>query len=80
LAEYQWLLKSKPDLAIAYYFIATSHDYLGEYKQALEAYETFVSRADPKTNQLEIEKVNLRLPMLRRQIKLGEGTKRNRKG
>jgi tetratricopeptide (TPR) repeat protein len=80
LAEYRWLLKSKPDLAVAYYFIATSHDYLGEYEQALEAYETFVSRADPKTNQLEIEKVNLRLPGLRRQIKLGEGVKRNRKG
>jgi len=79
LSEYQWLVKSRPDLAIAYYFIATSHDYLGEYEQALEAYETFVSRADPKTNQLEIEKVNLRLPMLRRQIKLGEGVKRNRK-
>ncbi len=80
LSEYQWLVKSKPDLAIAYYFIATSHDYLGEYEQALEAYETFVSRADPKTNQLEIEKVNLRLPLLRRQIKMGEGVKRNRKG
>jgi tetratricopeptide (TPR) repeat protein len=80
LAEYQWLLKSKPDLTIAYYFIATSHDYLGEYEQALEAYEAFVSRADPKTNQLEIEKVNLRLPILRRQIKLGEGIKSNRKG
>jgi tetratricopeptide (TPR) repeat protein len=80
LSEYRWLLKTKPDLAVAYYFIATSHDYLGEYEQALEAYETFVSRADPKTNQLEIEKVKLRLPMLRRQIKLGEGVKPNRKG
>jgi tetratricopeptide (TPR) repeat protein len=80
LSEYQWLLKAKPDLAVAYYFIATSHDYLGEYQQALEAYETFVSRADPKTNQLEIEKVKLRLPTLRRQIKLGEGVKPNRKG
>jgi tetratricopeptide (TPR) repeat protein len=80
LSEYQWLLKTKPDLAVAYYFIATSHDFLGEYEQALEAYETFVSRADPKTNQLEIEKVKLRLPTLRRQIKLGEGVKPNRKG
>ena len=80
LAEYQWLVKAKPDLAVAYYFIATSHDYLGEYEQALAAYETFVARADPKSNQLEIEKVKLRLPTLRRQIKLGQGVKQNRKG
>jgi tetratricopeptide (TPR) repeat protein len=80
LSEYQWLVKAKPDLAVAYYFIATSHDYLGEYEQALAAYETFVARADPKANQLEIEKVKLRLPTLRRQIKLGEGVKQNRKG
>jgi tetratricopeptide (TPR) repeat protein len=80
LSEYQWLLKAKPDLTVAYYFIATSHDYLGEYEQALAAYEAFVARADPKANQLEIEKVKLRLPTLRRQIKLGEGVKQNRKG
>lgn len=76
LAEYEWLLKTKPDLAVAHYFIATAHDYLGEYEQALPAYELFLARADPKTNQLEIEKVNLRLPSLRRQIKLGQGVKR----
>ena len=80
LSEYQWLLKAKPDLTVAYYFIATSHDYLGQYEQALAAYEAFVARADPKANQLEIEKVKLRLPTLRRQIKLGEGVKQNRKG
>ena len=80
LAEYEWLVKAKPDLIVAYYFIATAHDYLGEYEQALAAYETFVARADPKANQLEIEKVKLRLPTLRRQIKLGEGVKQNRKG
>jgi tetratricopeptide (TPR) repeat protein len=75
LVEYEWLLKAKPDLAVAHYFIATSHDYLGEYKQALAAYENFLERADQNTNQLEIEKVRLRLPTLRRQIKLGEGVK-----
>jgi tetratricopeptide (TPR) repeat protein len=76
LDEYEWLVKAKPDLTIGHYFIATTHDYLGEYEQALPAYELFLSRADPKTNQLEIEKVNLRLPILRRQIKLGQGVKR----
>jgi len=75
LDEYEWLLKAKPDLTVAHYFIATAHDYLGEYEQALSAYENFLARADAKTNQLEIEKVNLRLPSLRRQIKLGQGVK-----
>jgi len=75
LDEYEWLLKAKPDLTVAHYFIATAHDYLGEYEQALSAYEDFLARADAKTNQLEIEKVNLRLPSLRRQIKLGQGVK-----
>jgi cytochrome c-type biogenesis protein CcmH/NrfG len=76
LDEYQWLLKAKPDLTIAHYFIATAHDNLGQYVQALTAYETFLKTADAKTNQLEIEKVNLRLPSLRRQIQLGQGAKR----
>ncbi|MDQ2921534.1 MAG: tetratricopeptide repeat protein [Acidobacteriota bacterium] len=74
--EYEWLLKAKPDLTVAHYFIATTHDYLGEYEQALAAYELFLAHADPKTNQLEIEKIKLRLPSLRRQIQLGQGVKR----
>lgn len=76
LLEYEWLLQAKPDLTIAHYFIATAHDNLGEYEQALAAYEAFLARADQKTNQLEIEKVKLRLPSLQRQIKLGEGAKK----
>jgi tetratricopeptide (TPR) repeat protein len=76
LEQYEWLLKTKPDLTVAYYFIATAHDYLGEYDQALAAYEGFLARADAKTNQLEMEKVKLRLPSLRRQIQLGQGAKR----
>ncbi len=76
LEEYEWLLQAKPDLTVTHYFIATTHDYLGEYEQALAAYELFMARADPATNQLEIEKVKLRLPSLRRQIQLGQGIKR----
>lgn len=76
LIEYEWLLQSKPDLTVAYYFIATAHDNLGEYEQALAAYETFLAHADQKTNQLEMEKVKLRLPSLQRQIKLGQGAKK----
>jgi len=75
LSEYEWLLKTKPDLTVAYYFIATAHDYLGEYDLALAAYQSFLARADASKNQLEIEKVKLRLPSLQRQIKLGQGVK-----
>jgi len=76
IPEYEWILTSKPDAAVAHYFIATSHDYLGEYPEALASYEKFLSVADPKTNQLEIDKVKLRLPTIRRQIELKEGVKK----
>ena len=76
IPEYEWLLRAKPNLYVAYYFIAIAHDYLGEYNQALAAYESFLARADPGANQLEIEKVKLRLPSLQRQLKLGQGVKR----
>jgi tetratricopeptide (TPR) repeat protein len=79
LVEYNWLLASKPDLTVAYFFIGTVHDYLGQYPEALAAYETFLARANPKDNQLEIDKINLRLPSLRRQIARGEGAKRKKK-
>jgi tetratricopeptide (TPR) repeat protein len=76
IPEYEWILTAKPEISVAHYFIATSHDYLGEYPEALASYEKFLAVADPKTNQLEIDKVKLRLPSLRRQIQLGEGAKK----
>lgn len=76
IPEYQWILAAKPEIVVAHYFIATSHDYLGEYPEALASYEKFLATADAKTNQLEIDKVKLRLPSLRRQIQLGEGAKK----
>jgi len=76
IPEYEWIVGAKPEIAVAHYFIATSHDYLGEYPEALASYEKFLSVADAKTNQLEIDKVKLRLPTLRRQIQLGEGAKK----
>lgn len=78
IPEYQWILDAKPEIAVAHYFIATSHDYLGEYPEALASYEKFLAAADAKTNQLEIDKVKLRLPSLRRQIQLGEGAKKKK--
>jgi tetratricopeptide (TPR) repeat protein len=78
LAEFNWLIEKKPDLVVAYFFIATAHDFLGEYTDALAAYETFLQRADAQKNQLEIDKVNLRLPTLRNQVKRGEGAKKKK--
>jgi tetratricopeptide (TPR) repeat protein len=78
LPEYQWLLRAKPENAVTHYFIATCHDHLGEYQEALNAYELFLTGADSRINQLEIDKVKLRLPSLRRQIKLGEGVKKKK--
>ena len=75
LPEYQWLLQAKPELAITHFFIATAHDKLGEYEDALSAYEAFLAKADAKTNQLEIEKVQLRLPPLKKQIQLKQGVR-----
>jgi len=74
--EYEWILAAKPEATVAHYFIATAHDYLGEYPEALASYEKFLAVADARTNQLEIDKVKLRLPSLRRQIQLGEGAKK----
>lgn len=76
LVEFNWLAAAKPDLATVYFFIATAHDYLAEYPAALTAYEAFLARADAQANKLEIEKVNLRLPSLRNQIKRGEGARK----
>ncbi|HKS08573.1 MAG TPA: tetratricopeptide repeat protein [Pyrinomonadaceae bacterium] len=76
LPEYEWIVAAKPEIVVAHYFIATAHDYLGEYPQALASYEKFLAEANATTNQLEIDKVKLRLPSLRRQIQLGEGVKK----
>lgn len=75
LREYEWLARAKPEIAATHFFIATAHDNLGQYMAALAAYEKFLKFANAQKNKLEIEKVNLRLPSLRNQIKRGEGVK-----
>ena len=76
LPEYEWLAKAKPEIPATYFFIATAHDNLAQYPEALDAYQKFLAHADPATNKLEIDKVNLRLPALRAQIQRGQGVKR----
>jgi tetratricopeptide (TPR) repeat protein len=60
--------------AITLYFLGICFDKLGDYEQALKAYEQFMALASAD-NKLEIDKVNLRLPSLRKQIKDGKGKK-----
>ncbi|HEX8472867.1 MAG TPA: tetratricopeptide repeat protein [Pyrinomonadaceae bacterium] len=76
LDEYKWLNRARPELALVLYLIARAHDKLGEYNEALVFYETFLTKADAQANRMEVERVNLRLPSLRNQIKLGEGKKK----
>ncbi len=79
VSEYKWIERAKPELAVVHFFIAIAHDRMGEFEEALAEYETFLARADSGVNQLEIEKVNLRLPSLRNQIKRGEGVKKDKR-
>lgn len=74
-AEYKWIIKKQPDLAIAYYLLAISHDKLEEYVDAAANYQHFLRVADQAKNQLEMDKVNLRLPGLQKMIKQGKGKK-----
>lgn len=76
IAEYKWMSKARPDLAVIHFLIGSAHDHLGEYEDALRSYEMFLARADAAANQLEIDKVNLRLPTLRNQIKRGESVRK----
>jgi tetratricopeptide (TPR) repeat protein len=68
-AEYRWLIEKQPSNAVAYYFLAIIHDQLKEYLDAMANYQQFLRLAEPERNRLEIEKVNLRLPSLRKQLK-----------
>lgn len=69
VSEYQWLAEKKPDLPAAHFFLAISYDQMGQYTEARTNYQRFLQLADAKQNQLEIDKVNLRLPALEKLIK-----------
>lgn len=75
-AEYRWITEKMPSSPAAYYFLAIVHDQLTEYEDAMANYQLFLRHADAEKNKLEIEKVNLRMPVLQKQIKEKKG-KRN---
>jgi tetratricopeptide (TPR) repeat protein len=74
--EFRWLTEHQPDQAIAFYFLAIIHDQLLEFADAAANYQQFLRIADPESSKLEIEKVNLRLPVLQKLVKEGKGKKR----
>ncbi len=74
-SEYIWITKKQPDLAITYYLLGITHDNLEEYLDSIANYQQFLRIADETQNKLEIEKVNLRLPVLQKLIKEGKGKK-----
>jgi len=73
--EFLWLTSAQPRSAAAYYFLAISHDQLGEYIDAMANYQQYLRLADATANALEIDKVNLRLPALERLMKDRKGKK-----
>ena len=74
--EFRWLTDHQPEQSIAYYFLAIIHDQLAEFPDAAANYQLFLKLADPESSKLEIEKVNLRLPLVQKFIKEGKGKKR----
>jgi tetratricopeptide (TPR) repeat protein len=78
--EYQWLTSHEPVPPIAYYFLAICHDQLEEFMDAGANYNLFLKYADVSRNQLEIDKVKLRLPILDRQIKQQGGKSKTKSG
>jgi hypothetical protein len=74
--EFRWLTDRQPDQAVAYYFLGIVHDQLMEFADAAANYQQFLRLADPESSKLEIEKVNLRLPIINTLLKEGKGKKR----
>ncbi len=71
--EFHWLTEKQPEAAAAYYFLGIIHDHLAEYPDAMVNYQLFLRKADAEGFKDEIDRVNLRLPVLHRQIKSGKG-------
>jgi len=78
IPEFNWILEHQTDekrIPITLYFLGICYDRIGEYEEALKIYEQFMLKAT-SANQLEREKVNLRLPVIRKQIKDGKGKRK----
>ena len=81
--EFLWILDHQSKrgdqkrTAITLFFVGVCLDKLRDFEQALKAYNQFLELASPD-NQLEIDKVKLRLPSLKHQIEIGQGAKKKK--
>lgn len=74
-AEFLWLAHEQPRSAGAFYFLAIVHDQMSEYMDAAANYQRYLELANPSDNKTDIEKVELRLPQIRKLIREGKGKK-----
>ncbi len=74
--EFRWLTDNQPDQPVAFYFLGIVHDRLMEFADAAANYQQFLRLANAESSKLEIEKVNLRLPVIYNLLKEGKGKKR----
>jgi tetratricopeptide (TPR) repeat protein len=69
IREFVWMIHTRPEVAMSYYFLAISLDHLGDCEQAYKSYREFARRADPAANKNEVEVANARSLALQRLIK-----------
>ncbi len=70
--EFAWLASNDPKSALAQFFLGACLDRIGDCKGALEAFERFLALANPVSDKLKIDEVNLRAPAIRRQMDRGD--------
>jgi tetratricopeptide (TPR) repeat protein len=67
--EFRWLIAKQPNTAGAYFFLAVIQDETGLFADALTNYQQYLRLADPEANRVDIERVNLRLPVVQKLAK-----------
>ena len=70
--EFLWLIRSRPEVAASYYFLANAFEHLGDCAQALRCYQEYLRRADPAVNKAEVGEATLRVAQFQRLAKEGK--------
>jgi len=70
--EFLWLIRSRPEIAASYYFLANSFEHLGDCEQALRGYQEYLKRADPAANKSDVEEATLRVTQFQRLTREGK--------
>lgn len=71
-AHFIWLIRARPENAVAYHFLAISFDRIGDCAQALKSYREFLKRGDPVVNKTELEDARIRVSLLEKLAKSGK--------